>query len=92
MEPHLDSCREILEMLSEYVDLELPPVNCGEVERHLAGCAACREFVESLRNTIALCRAYAPVALPRPLSDRARNELEGAWRKMLATREQPATK
>jgi anti-sigma factor RsiW len=92
MEHHPESCQDVLALLSDYVDFELPLADCGEIERHLAGCAACLEFVESLRNTIALCRAYAPGALLGPLSDRARSELESAWRKMLAAREQPASK
>ena len=92
MEKYPESCHDILAMLSDYVDFELPLADCVDVERHLAGCAACLEFVESLRNTIALCHAYAPGALPGPLSDRARNELETAWRKMLAASEQPAAK
>ena len=45
-------------MLSDYVDLELPTEACGEVESHLADCPACVEFVESLRNTIALCHTW----------------------------------
>lgn len=77
-------------MLSDYVDLELPTEACGEVESHLADCPACVEFVESLRNTIALCHGYAPSTLPAPLSERARSELESAWRRMLATRKQRA--
>jgi anti-sigma factor RsiW len=92
MEQHLESCQDVLALLSDYVDFELPLADCGEVERHLAGCAECLEFVESLRNTIALCRAYAPDALSAPLSDRARIELESAWRCMLAAREHSATK
>ena len=86
MEQHLESCQDVLALLSDYVDFELPLADCGEVEEHLAGCAACLEFVESLPNTIALCRAYAPDALPTPLSDRARIALESAWRNMLAAR------
>jgi anti-sigma factor RsiW len=74
------------------VDFELPLVDCGEVETHLADCPACHESVERLRDTIALCRAYAPGALPAPLSNRARSELESAWRNMLAARALPATK
>ena len=77
-------------MLSDYVDLELPTEACGEVESHLADCQACAEFVESLRNTLALCHTYAPSTLPAPLSERARSELESAWRRMLATRKQRA--
>jgi RNA polymerase sigma-70 factor (ECF subfamily) len=74
------------------VDFELPLADCGEVERHLADCPSCHESVERLRDTIAVCRAYAPDALPAPLSDRARSELESAWRNMLAAREHAATK
>jgi anti-sigma factor RsiW len=89
---HPECCEKILGLLSDYLDFELPPGDCGEVERHLADCPACVEFLESLRDTIALCHEYAPSALPGPLSDRARRELEGAWRRMLAAREGPASK
>jgi anti-sigma factor RsiW len=92
MEHHPESCQDVLALLSDYVDFELPLAGCAEVEKHLADCPACHEFVERLRDTIALCRAYAPVALPSLLSDRARSGLESAWRNMLAAREHAATK
>lgn len=89
---HPDSCKEAIELLSDYVDLELPPAACGEVESHLAGCPECLEFVDSLRKVIALCHAYAPKTLPAPLSESARRELENAWRMTLAARNHTATK
>jgi anti-sigma factor RsiW len=89
---HPESCKDVIALLSEYVDFELLPAAYGEVERHLADCPACLEFVESLRNTIVLCRAYTPSVLPAPLSDRARRELKDAWRRMLAAREHRAIK
>ena len=92
MENHLESCQEVLALLSDYVDFELSPEACGGVESHLAGCPECLEFVESLRKVIALCHAYAPCQLPAPLSDRARDELRSAWRRTLAAREHPATR
>jgi anti-sigma factor RsiW len=73
-------------MLSEYLDFELPPEACAEIERHLAGCAPCIDFVESLRRTIALCRQYQPGEMPRPLTESARSGLEQAWRRMLEAR------
>ncbi len=92
MEHHQESCHDVFALLSDYVDFELPLAYCGEVERHLADCPVCREFVDRLRNAIALCREYTPGALPTPLSDHARTELESAWRNMLATRERRAIK
>ena len=89
MQHHPESCQDVIALLSDYVDFELPLSDCGKVEKHLADCPACHEFVERLRDTIALCRAYAPGALPAPLSDRARSELESAWRNMLAAANTP---
>jgi anti-sigma factor RsiW len=82
-----EKCKEVFEVLSEYLNLELPPDLCEQIERHLADCSPCVEFVESLRKTVALCRAYEPAIMPAPLTVEARSELERAWQKMLATRE-----
>ena len=92
MEHNPESCQDIFARLSDYVDFELPLADCGEVEKHLADCPACHEFVDRLRDTITLCRESAPGALPAPLSDCARTELESAWRRMLATCGHRATK
>lgn len=81
-----ENCREVFALLSQYLDLELPPEACEHIEQHLAGCSPCVEFVESLRKTVELCRTYRPSTMPPPLSARARTELETAWRKMLLKR------
>ena len=81
-----ENCKEVFALLSEYLDLELPPEACQEIDRHLTGCAPCVEFVESLRKTVALCRSYQPKVMPVPLTTQARGELERAWHKMLESR------
>lgn len=81
-----EDCKQVFALLSQYLDLELPPEACHEIENHLAGCSPCQEFVESLRKTVALCRGYSPENLPPPLGADARAGLEQAWRKMLASR------
>lgn len=83
---HSEKCKEIFALLSEYLDFELPPAACQEIEAHLAGCAPCVEFSESLRKTVELCRTYRPAEVPPPLGDRARRELLQAYQKMLAAR------
>ena len=55
-----EKCKEIFSLLSEYLNLELPPEACQEIETHLAGCPPCIEFAESLRKTVELCRRYQP--------------------------------
>src|SRR5712692_1443290 len=42
------SCPEH-ELLSAYADGELEPSMLAETERHLSGCASCREFVQEMR-------------------------------------------
>ena len=76
-----ERCKEIFALLSEYLDVELPPDACQEIEAHIQDCAPCVEFAESLRKTVALCREYKPAEMPPPLSEQARNELEAAYAK-----------
>jgi predicted anti-sigma-YlaC factor YlaD len=80
------NCREILELLSDYLNLELPADACHQIEHHLSGCQPCEEFAESLRKTVNLCRQYRPSELPHPISESARAELLAAYQKMLNSR------
>ena len=80
-------CKEIFSLLSDYLNLELPPDACQEIETHLAGCPPCIEFAESLRKTIELCRRYRPTELPEPIGQKAREQLLDAYQKMLRARQ-----
>lgn len=84
MHQHDESCKEVFSLLSEYLNLELPPETCAQIEAHLADCAPCIEFNDSLRKTIELCRQYRPTELPGPLGKAARTQLLVAYEKMLA--------
>jgi RNA polymerase sigma-70 factor (ECF subfamily) len=81
-----EKCKEVFSLLSEYLNLELPAGACQEIETHLAGCPPCIEFAESLRKTVELCHRYRPSELPEPLGKNAREQLLGAYQKMLGAR------
>jgi predicted anti-sigma-YlaC factor YlaD len=83
-----EKCKEVASLLSEYLNLELPPEACQEIESHLSGCSPCIEFAESLRKTVELCRQYQPSKLPGPLGQDAREKLLDAYRRMLKERQQ----
>jgi anti-sigma factor RsiW len=53
------ACKKIFAALSEYIDGELPPRSCRELERHMAGCEPCLAYLETLRATAAACRKYS---------------------------------
>jgi RNA polymerase sigma-70 factor (ECF subfamily) len=84
-----EQCREVFEMLSEYLDGELPADACEQIERHIGDCPPCIEFVESLRKSIEVFRDYRPVENPPPLDEDARRRLAEAYRAMLDRRGTP---
>lgn len=80
-------CKEIFELLSEYVDAELPPELCESLEKHIEGCGPCVEFLHSLEKTVELCRQYRPGVTPPPIADKMRRELRQAYDKFLVSRQ-----
>ena len=82
-------CQEIFTRLSEYLDAELPAATCEDIEKHIAGCEPCIEFVSSLKKSIDLCRGYKTGEQPGPLPDAVRTELLAAYKRMLAARKCP---
>ncbi|MGA7413404.1 MAG: zf-HC2 domain-containing protein [Bryobacteraceae bacterium] len=80
-----ERCKQIFALLSEYLDLELPPEACAEIESHMTDCAPCIEFAKSLKTTIALCRQHSPEVMPKPLSAEAQATLRSAWTQVLAS-------
>lgn len=48
------NCENLLGSLSEYIDGELGPELCQEIERHLAGCENCRVVLNTTKRTIDL--------------------------------------
>ncbi len=69
---HLHSnCEQLLGSLSEYIDGELAPELCQELEKHLAGCDNCRVVLNTTRRTIDLVHAPAEHPdLPDDVRDR----------------------
>lgn len=54
------NCQRLLHELSDYVDGELDPDLCAELERHLAECSNCRIVVNTLKKTIELYHDAEP--------------------------------
>lgn len=74
-------CRQIFAMLSEYLDGELPPEMCDQIESHIHGCSPCVEFVKSLETTIRYCRRMALEHQTAPLPENLKAELLASYRK-----------
>jgi anti-sigma factor RsiW len=46
-------CRQVVELLTEYLDDALAPRDRARLEAHLADCPHCTEYLAQLRATIA---------------------------------------
>jgi predicted anti-sigma-YlaC factor YlaD len=83
---HSANCKEVFALLSQYLDAELTPETCEDIEKHLSGCPPCIEFLNTLRRTVKLCHCHEATVQPPPMSDRELAELRAAYQKMLASR------
>ena len=64
------NCQALLGSLSEYIDGELPPELCKEIEKHLEGCDNCRVVLNTTRRTIDLVQIPLEEAVPDDVRDR----------------------
>jgi RNA polymerase sigma-70 factor (ECF subfamily) len=53
-------CRELFSSLSDFIDQQLPPDMCEQLEAHMEGCRPCETFLESLRQIVTRCRDFQP--------------------------------
>lgn len=63
------TCQEVLALLSDFIDGDLPDASRREVEVHLAGCDTCERFGGRFAAAVAALRAT-----PAPVSDGAMPE------------------
>ena len=74
--PGSSRCRELFARLSEYLDGELDEALCSETETHLEDCPPCRDFLESLRRTVALLDRLPAERMPEEIRREVRESLE----------------
>lgn len=66
-----DTCAEVVELVSDYLDGVLPSERAEQVADHLAGCPGCTEYVDQVRRSVAGLAA-SDVADQLPADVRAR--------------------
>ncbi len=71
------TCKEIVELVTEYLDGAMPAADRGRFEAHLATCEACMTYLEQMKTTIALSGQLREDAL----GDDAKRDLVEAFRR-----------
>jgi hypothetical protein len=70
------SCRELVELVTDYLEDALAPEVRDRFELHLGACDGCVSYLEQMRDTIRIVGALREHDLDRGL----REELVGAFR------------
>ena len=72
-------CRELVEVITDYLEDALPHDDRRRFEAHLDECDACRDYVEQFEHTIALSGRVEAKQLPAGLQDELLTAFR-AWR------------
>jgi predicted anti-sigma-YlaC factor YlaD len=77
------TCRELVELVTDYLEGALSPSDRLDFERHLVWCSFCRDYLDQMRAAIELTGATEDAGPPSPL----REQLLEAFRDWKRTRE-----
>ncbi len=59
-----DTCPDIVETYSRYLESDIGPEVCKEMEQHVEACATCRHTCDSLKRTLSLCQSLPDLEVP----------------------------
>ena len=74
--PATIECRDLVELLTDYLEGAMPDPERMRLEEHLAGCEGCARYLEQMRITIRLTGMLTEDQVPAE----AREALLGAFR------------
>jgi anti-sigma factor RsiW len=81
---HTDlTCRELVDLVTDYLEDALPGDDRLDFERHLVWCSWCRDYLAHMRTTIELTGAPDEAEPPSPMKE----QLLDAFRDWKRTRE-----
>jgi len=70
-------CRDVVELMTDYLEGALSPADLARFEDHIAGCGGCSGYLEQLRKTL---EVTGRIARAEPLPASLERELTAAFR------------
>jgi len=61
------TCREVVELMTDYMEGALTAAERDRFETHIAGCDGCREYLAQMRTTASLVGKLAALPVPTDL-------------------------
>ncbi len=74
-------CLDYINELNDYLDGEIDSSLCAEIEAHIGECKNCRIMVDTMKQTVKLCREGKEEKLPVTLENKLNNMLKERWEK-----------
>ena len=60
------TCKELVELVTDYLEGALDADERARLEEHLAGCSKCRDYLEQMQQTIRTLGRLTEDAVPSP--------------------------
>jgi predicted anti-sigma-YlaC factor YlaD len=76
-----NKCADYLNDLNDYLDGTLDPGLCHEIEKHVGSCQNCRIMIDTMKQTVVLCRDGITEKLPESMESRLKEILKQRWDK-----------
>jgi len=64
------TCKEAIDLLADFLEQSLTDELAAALEQHLVGCAPCRAYLSTYRQTRELTRRAGRVPMPEEMSQR----------------------
>jgi len=80
-------CPEYISDLNDYLDGAIDSSLCAEIEAHIGKCDNCRIMVDTMKQTVKLCREGKPEELPEALTSKLNNLLKARWEQKFGKKE-----
>jgi exonuclease VII small subunit len=66
---HDITCREVVEVVTDFLEGRLPIEDRDLFERHIAMCAWCETYLDQMRHTVSVVGALREDDVPEPMLD-----------------------
>ncbi len=77
----MNHCSKYIQNIADFIDGEIDETLCADIEKHLKECNNCRLMVDTLKQTVVLCRDGKKEKLPPELEAKLNNVLKARWQK-----------
>ncbi|HBC47345.1 MAG TPA: hypothetical protein DCZ43_09890 [candidate division Zixibacteria bacterium] len=74
-----NKCADYIKDLNDYLDGTLDLGLCHEIEEHVGHCQNCRIMINTMKQTVILCRNGIEEKLPDTLESKLKNVLRARW-------------